>query len=92
MLEIRKLNAGYSGTPVLHDISVQIPPGQVTVILGPNGCGKSTLLKVICGIQPAHSGEVIFEGNDLLSLPQKNQTRHDAICLEETMGKRKDTL
>ena len=40
MLDIRNLSAGYPGNPVLTDISLSIPEGAVTVIIGPNGSGK----------------------------------------------------
>lgn len=52
MIELKNVYAGYSGSPVLQDISVTFPKGKVTVIVGPNGCGKSTLLKSIIRINP----------------------------------------
>lgn len=70
MLEIKNLSAGYGAERVLRDISMNIPRGKVTAIVGPNGCGKSTLLKALAGIIPS-SGAVILEGQDLLSLPGK---------------------
>ena len=64
MLEIRNLTAGYGGEPVLRDVSLSAPVGNVTVIVGPNGCGKSTLLKALAGILPA-SGSVTLRGREL---------------------------
>lgn len=64
MLEIRNLTAGYSGNPVLADVSLNIQAGKVTVIAGPNGCGKSTLLKALAGILPA-KGSVLLDGREL---------------------------
>ncbi len=71
MLEIQKLTAGYPGKPVLQDVSLSIPEGKVTVILGPNGCGKTTLLKAICGILPAKNGLVMLDGENLLGISSK---------------------
>lgn len=71
MVEIKNLTAGYPGKPVLRDVSLTIPVGKITVILGPNGCGKSTLLKAFCGLIPAETGRVLLGGEDLLALPPK---------------------
>lgn len=62
MIEIRDLSAGYGGRPVLHDISMAFPTGQVTVLLGPNGCGKSTLVKAVLGLLPDRTGGIFFDG------------------------------
>ena len=78
MLEIRNLCAGYPGNPVLKDISLNIPRGAVTVIVGPNGCGKSTLLKALTGILPA-SGSVKLEGQELLTLARRALARKVAF-------------
>lgn len=70
MLEVRKLHSGYSGTEVLHGVSLVAQAGKITVVIGPNGCGKSTLLRAICGINPAKAGQVLLDGKDLLKLPR----------------------
>lgn len=70
MLEIRNLSAGYDGSPVLRDVSLSIPAGKVTVLVGPNGCGKSTLLKALTGILPA-SGSVVWKNRELLGLDRR---------------------
>lgn len=71
MLEIQNLSAGYPDKRVLQDVSMTLPAGAVTVILGPNGCGKSTLLKALCGILPASGGEVLLDGEAILKLPPR---------------------
>lgn len=68
MIEIRNLLAGYDGRKVLKDVSVTIPDGKITVILGANGCGKSTLLKCICQIVKPYSGTVLIDGQDAAAL------------------------
>jgi len=46
----------------LQDLSLEFPEGELTSLLGPSGCGKTTLLKIIAGLLPATSGEVIVNG------------------------------
>ena len=74
MLEIRHLTAGYGGTPVLRDLSLTIPAGKVTVVVGPNGCGKSTLLKVLAGILPGQ-GCLELQGQNLNRLPSRQRAQ-----------------
>lgn len=63
MIELRNLSAGYGREPVLSDISMELTPGKVLALLGPNGCGKSTLLKTILGLQPKLGGEILADGS-----------------------------
>ena len=62
MIELRNLSAGYGREPVLSGVSMELAPGKVTALLGPNGCGKSTLLKTILGLQPRLAGEILVDG------------------------------
>ena len=48
--------------PVLHDVSLEIAPGESVAIVGPSGCGKSTLLNILGTLDTPDSGEVIFDG------------------------------
>lgn len=82
MLEIKNLCAGYAGKPVLENVSVSIPSGQVTVVLGPNGCGKSTLLKALCGILRVTEGKVMLDGQSILPLPRKQLAQKIAFLAQ----------
>ena len=62
MVELQRLRVGYHGKEVLHDISLSLMPGKVTVLLGPNGCGKSTLLRAVSGLQPRSAGQILVDG------------------------------
>jgi branched-chain amino acid transport system ATP-binding protein len=53
------------GRTVLHDVSLSIPPGEVTTLLGPNGAGKSTLVLAVGGVVRATSGRVVLGDLDL---------------------------
>lgn len=65
MIEMKHICAGYLGTEVLHDISLTIKSGKVTVIIGPNGSGKSTLLKSLIRLNPHTSGDILIEGKSI---------------------------
>jgi len=62
MIELKGLEAGYPGRPVLEGIDLGFRPGEVLAILGPNGCGKSTLLRTANGLLPHSGGEVLLDG------------------------------
>lgn len=65
LLSVKGLCSGYRYQQVLYDIDLDVAPGSVTAIIGPNGHGKSTLLKAISGLLPAWSGEAVFDGQTL---------------------------
>lgn len=57
-LHINQLSYRIGNKPILHDINLTLPAGQVSVLLGPNGAGKTTLLKLIAGLRIPSSGDV----------------------------------
>lgn len=60
--EARHLYAGYDNHVIIRDLTLRIPAGKVTALIGANDCGKSTLLKTICRIQPPLKGQVLLDG------------------------------
>lgn len=64
-LKIHQLSVNYEKTPVLWDISLEIPEQKLVAIIGPNGAGKSTLLKTALGLIKPISGNVCFFGKPL---------------------------
>lgn len=64
-LEVTKLNGGYGQVPVLHDVSFNVPDGQVIGLIGLNGAGKSTTIKHIIGLLQPQSGSVTVNGYTL---------------------------
>ena len=65
MIQLKNVCAGYDGEEVLHNINLQVHPGKVTILVGPNGCGKSTLLKSIVRLNPHSAGEIIVNGENI---------------------------
>lgn len=66
MITIKKLCKSFDSVEVLKNINLEIDKGQITVILGPSGSGKSTLLRCMNLLEVPTSGEVIFEGYNLV--------------------------
>lgn len=73
-----ELTLGYGSTPVLHRFALQIPKGQMTVLLGANGCGKSTLVKALAGQLTPQQGHVLFEQRPLADWPAAERARRMA--------------
>ena len=68
----------------LRDVSVSIPRGSLTGLLGPNGCGKTTLLKLLSGVLRPLQGMVAFEGRSLGHIGRRELARHVAVVPQET--------
>lgn len=66
MISIKNLKKSFGSVEVLKGIDLEIEKGEITVILGPSGSGKSTLLRCMNLLEVPSSGEVIFEGNNLV--------------------------
>lgn len=75
IIKVQNLVAKYGDRTILDDVSVDILPGEVTVILGGSGCGKTTLLKNILRLQEPFAGSVKFWGEDILNLEEKDFAR-----------------
>lgn len=65
----------YDGRTVSTDLSVSIPSGRFTVILGPNACGKTTLLRALARLLNPHGGQVVLDGKDIRRYPTKEVAR-----------------
>ena len=68
MLEIVKIESGYSSQSVIKGISLEVPKSKLVTIIGPNGHGKTTLLRSISGVIRLQSGEINFEGERINNL------------------------
>ncbi|MBO9101672.1 MULTISPECIES: ABC transporter ATP-binding protein [unclassified Rhizobium] len=64
-VQIDNLNRHFGKLTVLRNISMQVNPGEFTVLLGPSGCGKSTLLASIAGLDELQGGKILFDGTDV---------------------------
>jgi branched-chain amino acid transport system ATP-binding protein len=83
LLEVRGLRGGYGRTEVLRGVDLQVAEGEVVALLGSNGAGKSTLNNTVCGIVPAWSGAVHFDGQDLTRAHYRDVVRAGLIQVPE---------
>lgn len=77
MLDVRGLTKKYRNRAVVDHVTFLVPPGQVTGYLGPNGSGKSTTVKMLAGLLPATSGQILWNGGDI---------RHDLVAFKRRLG------
>lgn len=80
MLSVRDLRVGYGPTEVVHGIDLEVNDGECVALIGANGAGKSSTLKAICGLVPARSGTITFDGRDIT-----NQSGHSIVRAGITM-------
>ncbi|MGC9491654.1 phospholipid ABC transporter ATP-binding protein MlaF, partial [Vibrio genomosp. F10] len=72
LITINQLNFSRSGRVIFDDISLSVPTGKITAIMGPSGIGKTTLLRLIGGQLAPDSGEIWFDGENI---PQLNRSQ-----------------
>lgn len=82
-LSVTDVTDSIDGTRILDGSTFQAPAGRVTALLGPNGAGKSTLLRAIAGIRRPDTGQVLFDGDDLLALGRRERARRVALVEQD---------
>ncbi|MCC6056473.1 MAG: ATP-binding cassette domain-containing protein, partial [Desulfurococcaceae archaeon] len=75
LLRLADVTSGYSGKPVIMDVSFTVFEGEKVVVIGPNGSGKSTLLKTILMLIEPIKGSIIFRDVDIVKLPKSELPR-----------------
>lgn len=65
LLSGKSLTLSYGARPIVQDLSVSIPEGKLTVVIGPNACGKSTLLRALSRLLSPEHGQVLMQGRDV---------------------------
>jgi ABC-type glutathione transport system ATPase component len=68
LLSVSDLTVAYGDTPVLHEVSLEVQPGEIVGVIGETGSGKTTLARTIVGLVPARGGRVEFNGIELSAL------------------------
>jgi ABC-type sugar transport system ATPase subunit len=72
-VKLRDVAFAYRREPVLADVSLTLPEGAITVVIGPSGSGKSTLLRLLAGLLAPAAGAVLFDGRDVAEVPTERR-------------------
>lgn len=68
LLQVEKITRYFKGLAALHEVDLEVFPGEILGIIGPNGAGKTTLFNVVTGFLPPSSGRILFKGEDITGL------------------------
>src|SRR5262245_66237305 len=68
---VRDFGDGDTRTRVLHGVDLDVPTGEITLLVGPSGCGKTTLISIICGLLEPTAGRVSLFGTDRATLSDR---------------------
>ncbi|MEN9472290.1 MAG: hypothetical protein RLZZ495_379 [Pseudomonadota bacterium] len=71
LVELRNLTFGYGERVILNDVSLQVPRGKVTALMGASGGGKTTIFRLIGGQNRAQAGQMLFDGRDVTVMQQE---------------------
>ena len=83
LLEVTGLDVFYGDFQALFGVSLAVPPGGATALVGANGAGKTTLLRAIAGAQPAAAGSVRYGGDDLTAAPPHRRIARGVALVPE---------
>ena len=75
LLEVRGLEKWYGRRQVVNGVDFDVNQGEVVGLLGPNGAGKTTSFRMTIGLIDADGGKVLFDGQDVTSLPMYQRAR-----------------
>ncbi len=82
LLKVSGLSAGYNGKAVLHDVSVEVGPGEFVAVMGDNGSGKTTFLQCLLGLLKPAQGTVSILGQDTQKTPVSRLARAAAYVFQ----------
>jgi phospholipid/cholesterol/gamma-HCH transport system ATP-binding protein len=81
MIEVRNVKKSFDDKVILQDVSAIMSPGKTNLIIGTSGSGKTVLMKIMIGLMPVDSGEVLYEGRDLVKMKE-----HELKDLRKQIG------
>ena len=85
-LAARDVTLGYDKRIISEHLSLTVPDGRFTAIIGPNACGKSTLLRALSRLLKAKSGEIVLDGKDIHDRPAKEVARRLGLLPQSSIA------
>ncbi|MEE8194116.1 MAG: ABC transporter ATP-binding protein, partial [Dehalococcoidales bacterium] len=74
-LKMQDVTLGYGHKVVVEDVTLQVKPGEMVALVGPNGCGKSTIIRALSRVISPYSGRVLLNGRDISRIPRRELAR-----------------
>jgi len=75
LLSTRSLSRSFGGLRAVHEVDLDLAPGEVRALIGPNGAGKTTFVSMLIGRVAPSSGRIVFDGRDITRLPAHRRVR-----------------
>jgi len=88
ILEVGGVSFAYRSSKILDDVSLNVGPGEIASVMGPNGVGKSTLVKCIDAILRDYEGTLLVDGEDVRSMSSRERASRIAYVTQESAGSR----
>jgi urea transport system ATP-binding protein len=86
LLTLEKIGAAYGVSPVLNAVDLEIGAGEAVTLLGRNGVGKTTLLRTVAGLHQITTGHLIFDGQELTTMPAFQRARRGIALVPQGRG------
>ncbi|MES2535453.1 MAG: ABC transporter ATP-binding protein [Pseudomonadota bacterium] len=86
LLKLSAVQTHIGAYHILHGVDLEVPRGQLTMLLGRNGAGKTTTLRTIMGLWHASHGSIVFDGQDITTRSTSDIARLDIAYVPENMG------
>jgi branched-chain amino acid transport system ATP-binding protein len=83
LLEVENLSVTYGDIEAVRNVSFNLDQGELVSVVGANGAGKTSTLNAVMGIQPIHAGRILFDGEDITSLPVHQRARRGIRVVPE---------
>ena len=83
MLELNRVSAAYGAFRALNGVTLRVNRGELVAVVGPNGAGKTTLMRVISGLNPIVSGDMVMEGKSMAGIPGHRLIEHGIAHVPE---------